>query len=101
MEIEFPARQYVIKTLWANYPDGFYATFGNGRKNKVPSKSYRGLIRYLTNYFSSPPIGLYRIVWYDGHQVRYYYQLHKIKLKMYETSGCSGIYWQAGSAYLS
>ncbi len=78
MEIEFPARQYVIITLWANYPDGFYANLGNGRKNRVLSKSYRGLIPYLTNYLSSPPIGLFRIV-------RYYYQLHKMKLKTDET----------------
>ncbi|WP_097356001.1 transposase [Candidatus Enterovibrio escicola] len=84
MEVKFPVRQYVIRTVWANYPDGFYAHFGNGRKNKVSSTSYRGLIRYLTNYLSSPLIGLSRIVGYDGHQIRYYYQLHKTKLKTYE-----------------
>ncbi len=40
MEIGFPARQYVIRTLWAHYPDGFYAHPSNGHKNKVLSKSY-------------------------------------------------------------
>ncbi|WP_150137967.1 transposase [Candidatus Enterovibrio escicola] len=74
-----------MRTLWDNYPDGFYAHPSNGHKNKVPSKSYRGLIRYLTNYLSSLPIGLSKIVGYGGHQVRYYYQSHKIKLKTYET----------------
>ncbi|WP_190319216.1 transposase [Candidatus Enterovibrio escicola] len=75
----------MIRTLWDNYPDGFYAHLGNGRKNKVPRKSYRGLIRYLTNYLSSLPIGLSRIVGYDDHQVRYYYQSHQAQLKTYET----------------
>ncbi|WP_150138311.1 transposase [Candidatus Enterovibrio escicola] len=50
----------------------------------MPSKSYLGLIRYLTKYLSSPPISLSKIVGYDGHQVRYYYQSHKMKLKTYE-----------------
>ncbi|WP_097356688.1 transposase [Candidatus Enterovibrio escicola] len=85
MEIEFPARQYVIRTLWINYPDGFYAHPRNGHRNKVPSKSYRRLIRYLTNYLSSLPIGLSRIVGYEGRQLKYYYQSHKTKLKTYET----------------
>nr|WP_146678967.1 hypothetical protein [Candidatus Enterovibrio escacola] len=71
----------MIRILWANYPDSFYAHLDNGRKNKVPRKSYRGLIRYLTNYLSSPLIGLSKIVWYDRHQVSYYYQSHKTKLK--------------------
>ncbi|WP_146679434.1 transposase [Candidatus Enterovibrio escicola] len=84
MEIEFPTRPYVIRTLWVNYPDGFYAHPSNGRKNKIPSKSYLGLIRYLTKYLSSPPISLSKIVRYDGHQIRYYYQSHKTKLKTYE-----------------
>ncbi len=34
---------------------------------------------------SSLPIDLSKIVGYDGHQVRYYYQAHKTKLKTYET----------------
>ncbi|WP_150138077.1 transposase [Candidatus Enterovibrio escicola] len=42
-------------------------------------------MRYLTNYLSSPSIGLSRIVGSDGHQIRYYYQSHKTKLKTYET----------------
>jgi hypothetical protein len=85
MESEFPTRQVVINALWNDYPDGFYTHPGNNKKDKVPSKSYRGLIQYLTKYLSSPPIGLSRIVDYDGENVRYYYQSHRTKLKTYET----------------
>ncbi|WP_223823846.1 transposase [Candidatus Enterovibrio escicola] len=42
-------------------------------------------MRYLTKYLSSLPIGLSRIVGYDGPQIKYYYQSYKTKLKMYET----------------
>ena len=85
MEQEFPDREAVIDVLWTQYPDGFYAHPGNDRKSKVPNKSYRGLIRYLTKYLASPPIGLSRIVGYKDNKVRYYYQSHKTKLKTDET----------------
>ncbi|WP_416431238.1 hypothetical protein [Piscirickettsia salmonis] len=39
-----------------DYPNGFYTHPGNDKK--VPTKNYRALIRYLTKYLSSPPIGL-------------------------------------------
>lgn len=84
MASEFPERSGVIKTLWDDYPDGFYAHPGNNHKEKVPTKSYRGLINYLTRYLSSPPIGLSRIVAYDDREVKYYYQSHRTKSRVYE-----------------
>ncbi|PCS23785.1 hypothetical protein BTN49_0754 [Candidatus Enterovibrio escicola] len=35
--------QYVIRTLWDNYADGFYAHPSYSHKNKIHSKRYRGL----------------------------------------------------------
>jgi hypothetical protein len=55
MESEFPERNAVIQALRDDYPDGFYAHPGNRHKEKVPTKSYQGLIRYLTKYLSFPP----------------------------------------------
>ena len=43
---EFGERNAVVNELWGNYPDGFYAHPGNN--NKVPTKGYKGLIKYLT-----------------------------------------------------
>jgi Putative transposase/Transposase zinc-binding domain len=82
---EFAERQAMIKTLWENYPDGFYAHPGNSYREKVPTKSYQGLIKYLTKYLSSPPIGVSRIVGYDDESVKYYYQSHTTKSREYET----------------
>ncbi|PCS22355.1 hypothetical protein BTN49_2084 [Candidatus Enterovibrio escicola] len=42
MEIEFPARQYVIETLWANYPDDFYAILAMVIKIKSQKKATEG-----------------------------------------------------------
>ncbi|WP_150138069.1 transposase [Candidatus Enterovibrio escicola] len=58
-------------------------------------------MRYLTKYLSSPLIFLSRIVGYDGHEVRYYYQLHKTKLKMDETMDAQVFIWEAGSEQFS
>jgi hypothetical protein len=58
---------------------------GNHHKEKVPTKSYQGLIWYLTKYLSSPPIGVARIVAYDDQEVKYYYQSHRAKSRVYET----------------
>ena len=52
---------------------------------KCLRKTTRGLIKYLTKYLSSPPIGLSRIVDYDGESVKYYYQSHRTKVVEYET----------------
>ncbi len=85
MAVEFPERQAVIEALWRDYPDGFYAHPGNSHQEKVPTQSYRSLVKYLTKYLSSPPIGVSRIVSYDGQAVKYYYQSHRTKSRTYET----------------
>ena len=72
-----------VNQLWTDYPNGFYAYPGNHKK--VPTKNYQGLIKYLTKYLSSPPIGVSRIVGYDGERVKYYYQSHRTKVVEYET----------------
>ena len=58
----------VVSQLWTQYPDGFYAHTGHDKK--VPARSYQGLIKYLTKYLSAPPIGVSRIVNYDGDRVK-------------------------------
>ena len=73
----------VVNPLWTDYPNGFYAHPGNHKK--VSTKHYQGLIEYLTKYLSSPPIGVSRIVDYDGESVKYYYQSHRTKVVEYET----------------
>ncbi|MEE8059515.1 MAG: transposase [Pseudomonadales bacterium] len=83
IEVEFGGIESIISDLWKKYPDGFYAHPGNDQR--VPTKSYRGLIKYLTKYLSSPPIGVSRIVNYDGEEVKYYYQSHRTKTVAYET----------------
>ena len=45
-----------MKQLWTAYPQGFYVYPGNDKK--VPTKSYKGLLKYLTKYLASPPIGV-------------------------------------------
>ncbi|MFT7389637.1 MAG: hypothetical protein ACI8VC_002906 [Candidatus Endobugula sp.] len=85
MESEFPERNVVIQALRDDYPDGFYAHPGNHHKEKVPTKSYQALVRYLTKYLSSPPIGVARIVAYDDQEVKYYYQSYRAKSRVYET----------------
>ena len=80
---EFQSLKALVDTLWRDYPDGFYAHLGNN--DKVPTKSYQGLIKYLTKYLSSPPIGVSRIVSHEGNQVKYYYQSHRTKSRVFET----------------
>ena len=80
---EFQSLKALLGTLWRDYPDGFYTHPGNN--DKVPTKSYQGLIKYLTKYLSSPPIGVSRIVSYEGNQVKYYYQSHRTKSRVFET----------------
>ncbi|MGJ3502536.1 transposase, partial [Piscirickettsia salmonis] len=60
--------------LWREYPDSFYTHPGNDKK--VPTQSYRALIRYLTKYLSSPPIGLSRLDDFDGQKVSYHFNSH-------------------------
>ncbi|PCS23669.1 hypothetical protein BTN49_0638 [Candidatus Enterovibrio escicola] len=42
MAIEFSARQYVIRTLRINYPDGLYATLTRVVKIKSQAKATEG-----------------------------------------------------------
>ncbi|MGK0374968.1 MAG: hypothetical protein ACJA2E_001440 [Arenicella sp.] len=79
MAAEFGDHEGLIEPLWEDYPDGFYAYPGNRRSEKLPKGNYQGLIKYLTKYLSSPPIGLSRIQSYDDSQVKYYYQSHRTK----------------------
>lgn len=83
VEAEFGNLNGVVKQLWEKYQDGFYAHPGNNKK--VPTRSYQGLIKYLTKYLSSPPIGVSRIVGYEDEKVRYYYRSHRTKNIAYET----------------
>lgn len=78
-----PGLERLVDYLWREYPDGFYAHPGD--KDKVPTKSYRGLIKYLTKYLSSPPIALSRIVEFDGINVTYRYKSHRTKRMEHET----------------
>lgn len=71
-----------MKQLWTAYPQGFYVYPGNDKK--VPTKSYKGLLKYLTKYLASPPIGVSRITSYANGQVKYYYRSHQTKLITYE-----------------
>ena len=52
---EFGELNGVVSQLWTDYPNGFYVHPGNHKK--VSTKNYQGLIKYLTKYLSSPPIG--------------------------------------------
>ena len=51
---------------------------------QVITKNYQGLLRYLTKYLASPPIGVSRITGYDNGQVTYYYKSHRTKGIEYE-----------------
>lgn len=73
----------LITKLWNDHPGGFYVH--PGEQSKVPSKSYTKLIKYLTRYLSSPPMGLSRIINYDVDTVEYRYKSHKTKRTEYET----------------
>lgn len=69
--------------LEAQYPEGFYANPGK-KDGKVPTKDYNQLIKYLTKYLSSPPIGIARITDFSNGEVEYYYKSHKTKKTEYE-----------------
>lgn len=83
LTIEILKKPELAKQLEAAYPGGFYAHPGD--KHRVPTKSYNGLIRYLTKYLSAPPIGVSKIVDYNNDEVKFYYQSHKTKQIEYET----------------
>ena len=79
---EFGELNGLVNRLWSEYPEGFYAHPGN--HEKVPTKHYQGLLRYLTKYLASPPVGDSRITAYDNGQVTYYYKSHRTKGIKYE-----------------
>ena len=70
----------MINWLWEKYPNGLVANVGKG---DVPNKC-KGLARYLAKYVASPPIAVRRIVSYDGMIVKYWYQDHKTRSKVFE-----------------
>ena len=72
----------LIQHLWDKHPKGFYTLSGNGKK--VPTKHYRGLIKYLPKYLASPPIGISRITSFVNGFESYYYQSHKSKQREFE-----------------
>jgi len=71
----------LINGLRKEYPDGLVANAGKG---DVPNNC-KGLARYLARYVASPPIAVRRIVSYDGEIVKYWYQDHKTRSKVFET----------------
>ncbi len=83
MAKEFGEDNVVVMKLWKDYPQGFYTHPGNN--DRVPTKNYQGLIKYLTKYLSSPPIGVSRIVSYKEGKVKYYYKSHQTKAIAFET----------------
>ncbi len=82
---EFPEQAALVQALWDNYPNGFYAYPGNQKKDRIPTKNYQQLIRCLTKYLASPPIGLGRITGYSNNEVTYHYQSHTTKQREFET----------------
>ena len=72
----FPEETSLIERLKQEYPDGFYTHPGQTYKDKVP-KDTRGLLKYLTAYLASPPIGLSRLDGYANGKVYYYYNSHE------------------------
>jgi hypothetical protein len=69
-----------IDVLWRRYPRGLVAYWEAG---KVPAGG-EGLAYYLAKYVVSPPISLRRILSYDGHRGRYWYNDHKTKQRQEE-----------------
>ncbi|RNC77163.1 hypothetical protein DA717_11770, partial [Piscirickettsiaceae bacterium NZ-RLO2] len=59
-----------VKQKLLSYKSIFYACW------TLFTKNYRALIRYLTKYLSSPPIGLSRLDDFDGQKVSYRFNSH-------------------------
>lgn len=62
-----------IDDLYLKYPNGLVA---NIQRGGVP-KRIKQLGKYLAKYVVSPPISVRRIIGYDGHKVKYWYNDHK------------------------
>lgn len=78
----FPDEKRLVSELWDNNPNGLYVF--PGEASKVPTKNYSKLIKYLTKYLSSPPMGLSRLIKYDGDNIHFCYQSHKTKKREYK-----------------
>ena len=77
MREKFPNKLVLIDEIDALRVNGLYAH--PGKASDVPTKSYSGLIKYLTKYLAAPPIGLSKILDYNGDKVKYYYKSHSTK----------------------
>lgn len=77
-----PELNELSDALEAEHVDGFYAN--PGKVGEVPTENTKGLIRYLTKYLASPPIGLSRITKYEDDKVSYYYKSHLTKRNEFE-----------------
>ncbi|MDA0911088.1 MAG: transposase, partial [Proteobacteria bacterium] len=77
-----PELNELSDALEAEHIDGFYAN--PGKVGEVPTEKTKGLIRYLTKYLASPPIGLSRITKYEDYKVSYYYKSHLTKRNEFE-----------------
>ncbi len=65
--------QNLIRELYQKYPKGFYVNAESMLNNA------RGATRYIGRYLARPAMAEYRILNYDGHRVRFWYEDHKTK----------------------
>jgi hypothetical protein len=68
----------LISDLYTRYPFGFYVNAEQRMKDA------RGATRYIGRYLARPAIAEYRIVSYDGKEVRFWYEDHKTKKRVDE-----------------
>ena len=71
-EVEASEMAEAVDRCWRKYPRGFVSYI---EKGEVPEGG-KGLAYYLAKYVVSPPISLKRIISYDGHKVKYWYNDH-------------------------
>jgi hypothetical protein len=76
VEIFFPDKLRLVAYLKEEHPDGFYTHPGENKGDKVPEKSNQ-LLKYLSAYLASPPIGLSRLDGYANNRVYYFYNSHQ------------------------
>lgn len=77
MREKFPNKLSLIDEIDTLRVNGLYAH--PGKASDVPTKTYSGLIKYLTKYLAAPPIGLSKILDYSKDKVKYYYKSHSTK----------------------
>ena len=82
---QIPSKEIRVKIdeLYLRYPNGLVA---NIQRGEVP-KRIRQLGRYLAKYVVSPPISVRRIISYDGHRVKFWYNDHKSGRRKVEDVG--------------